>query len=447
MVKKIIIYLALYLITGLIIASVFILQPIDRGNYAFIHFVVLFFMTLLILKYTKSIFLIIIAPWNRVVTIFREKYHPVKYYKPRVSVIIPAYNEEVGLLNTVKTVLKSDYKNMEVIVVNDGSTDQSHQNTINFMKNFDKKELQGVSLKYYYKENGGKGKALNYGIMKARGDIVITIDADCIITPTTVSNFVKPFADPKVNAVVGNVKIGNTSTVVGTVQFLEFLNSFYAKNAESVLGTIYIIGGAAAALRRSTFSTIGLYNHKNITEDIDISVRICDAGLKVVYAEDAVVYTEGASDVAGLAKQRLRWKIGWFQTLYVHRHILFSRNTQHNKILTWLMIPFVYFSNIQLIFEPWFIIFLYFYSYWLVNFEPFLTWIGAEAIMIFVVMLIDKKSHKLTTFFLVPITWLLFYLSTYIEYRSLVLTAWYSLKKREVKWQKWQRTGCEVGMK
>ncbi len=275
---------------------------------------------------------------------------------------------------------------------------------------------------------------------------MITIDADCVVTPDTVGSFIKPFADPTVSAVVGNVKIGNTDTVVGTVQFLEFLNSFYAKNAESVLGTIYIIGGAAAAFRRNVFDIVGLYSDTNITEDIDISVRICDAGMKVVYADDAIVYTEGANSVDGLAKQRLRWKIGWFQTLYLHRHIIFSKDRQHNKLLMWVMIPFVYFSSMQLTFEPWFIIFLYIYSYLIQDFSPFLTWIGAEAIMISVVILIDRKNQKLSAFILAPITWLLYYLSTYIEFRSLFFTIWNTLKKKEVKWQKWERTGCGVSV-
>ncbi len=98
-------------------------------------------------------------------------------------------------------------------------------------------------------------------------------------------------------------------------------------------------------------------------------------------------------------------------------------------------------------FEPWFIIFLYVYSCWLMNFEPFLTWIGAEAIMISVVLFSDKNRYKWTIFLFAPITWLLFYLSTYIEYRSLIFTIWHTIKKKEVKWQKWQRNGCGVNIK
>lgn len=448
MARKITLYVILYLVTAVIIFAAFEIHPNNRNTAPIIHWIIMIFISLLILKYSKAILLIIIAPWNRVLTALREKRCPSTDYKPKVSVIIPAYNEEVGLLGTIKSVLKSDYKNLEVIIVNDGSTDSSHKIMLNFLKKYKNATLpkNKPKLKYFYKKNEGKGKALNYGIQKSAGEIIITIDADCAITPTTIKNFVKPFADKTVSAVVGNVKIGNKDTVVGLVQFLEFLNSFYAKNAESVLGTIYIIGGAAAAFRRKVFKHVGLYNHTNITEDIDISVRIRDAGLKVVYAEKAIVYTEGAINVNGLAKQRLRWKIGWFQTLYTHSHILFSTHPNHNKILSWIMIPLVYISNIQLIFEPWFIIFLYLYSYWLMNFTPFLTWIGAETIMITVVIFAEKKIHNWKLLLFAPITWLLFYLSTYIEHRSLLMTMWYTIKKKEVKWQKWQRRGCGISI-
>ncbi len=444
MVRKIIIYTILYTITTLIILSIFILSPAKREHNEIFQLIIISFISLLIIKYSKSIILIIIAPWNEVLKKIRENKYPSENYRPKVSVIIPSYNEEVGIINTIKSVAESEYKNMEIVVVNDGSTDKTDELVKKFKSKF-KKEEKEIKLKYFYKKNEGKGKALNYGIKHSSGEIIITIDADCAITPTTIKNFIKPFADPNVSAAVGNVKIGNTHTTVGVVQFLEFLNSFYAKNAESVLGTIYIIGGAAAAFRKEVFDKVGLYSDTNITEDIDISVRICDAGMKIVYVDDAIVYTEGASDVSGLAKQRLRWKIGWFQTMYLHKYLIFSTKKEHNKILTWAMIPLVYFSNLQLMLEPWFVVFLYFYSFWTENFSPFLTWIGVEAVMVSIVIFIDRKNQKnIATYFLAPITWLLFYLSTYIEYRSLLFTIWHAAKKKEVKWQKWERRGCGI---
>ena len=287
--------------------------------------------------------------------------------------------------------------------------------------------------------------ALNYGIKKASGNIIITIDADCILLPETIENFVKPFIDKSISAVVGNVKIGNTETVVGVVQFLEFLSSFYTKNAESVLGTIYIMGGAAAAFRREVFERVGLYSEVNITEDIDLSVRVRDAGMKVVYEDRAIVYTEGASDIISLQKQRLRWKIGWFQTINSNKHLIFSRNNKHNKVLSWFIIPYVYFSNVQLFFEVWFVLLLYIYSYLIRDFTPFITWIIAEAIMMCTILIVEIKNIKTkNVFLLTPITWLLFYLATYVEYYALVSTIINIIRKKEVRWQKWSRKGCNI---
>jgi cellulose synthase/poly-beta-1,6-N-acetylglucosamine synthase-like glycosyltransferase len=447
MLKKRLIYSTLFTITFFILASVFVIEPLANKHSDAAEIAIALFLCFLVVKYVKAISFVLIAPWNNVVKEIRKNKYSDNKHSPLVSVIIPAYNEEVGLLETVKTVLTSKYQKIEIIVVNDGSTDKSHDIMTAFVKKIRlNKKIKRPTIKYYYKKNGGKGGALNFGIAKARGGIIMTIDADCIITPDTITNFVEPFSDPSTDAVVGNVKIGNTSTVVGTVQFLEFLNSFYAKNAESVLGTIYIIGGAAAAFRKTVFDTIGFYSDINITEDIDISVRICAAGMKVVYADDAIVYTEGASTVNGLAKQRLRWKMGWFQTIYDHKHFIFSRDKKHNKLLSWVLIPFVYFSSVQLVFEPWFVLFLYIYSYFIRDFSPFITWIGAETIMILFVLIKDRKYQNLSTIFLGPITWLLFYLATYIEFRSLFFTIWHIIKKKELKWQKWERSGCGVNI-
>ena len=445
--RKIIIYIALYFITFTIIGITFFSEPRDLGKYKWINDLITFFLMFLTIKYIRSVLLIVIAPWNRVVRKIREKRFLTDSYRPMVSIIIPAYNEEVGILNTINSVLASKYKNIEIIVVNDGSADKSHKKMLDFLSKNQQKILDdGIEFRYYYQKNGGKGRALNNGIRNSNGEIIITIDADSVVDNETIGNFVKAFSDPTVDAAVGNVKIGNTDTIVGVVQYLEFLSSFYIKNSESVMGTIYIIGGAAAAFRKRTFDVVGLYDYSNITEDIEISVRICENGMKTVYMEDAIVYTEGAVDIKGLASQRLRWKTGWFQTMYAHKDIIFSRNKKHNKILTWFMIPFVYVSTVQLFFEPWFILLLYAFSIITWNFTSFLAWISVETVTMLLILFLDKKTIERKMFLLAPITWLLFYISMYIEYRSLIYTAWNSWKKKELKWQKWQRTGVGVNV-
>ncbi len=440
--KKIIAYLFLYILT-IFMVFLSLTKKVDNGlgNESIKTFLEIF-IVVLAMRYLKSIFLAIMAPWQEVKKVIRENKYPATNFKPLTSILVPAWNEEVGLLRTVKTILKSKYKNIELIVVNDGSTDNSDKIMREFYWKYNRaKKTSDINLKYYYKENGGKGSALNYALKKSTGDIIITVDADCILTPDTIGNFIKPFANPKVDAAVGNVKIGNTDSVITTIQFLEFLSSFYAKKAEDVLETIYIVGGAAAAFRRKVFKKIGNYNTKNITEDIDLSLKSRKVGMNIVFADDAIVYTEGASTMDGLIKQRSRWKIGWFQTIYEHSEFIFSFKKEHNKLLTWVMIPFAYFGNVQLIFEPWFIIFLYFYSYSIQDFSPFIAWISIEAVMMFFIMIVERKWIKFRMLGLIPIIWVLFYITSYVEYRSLLATISRYITKKEAKWQKWERTG------
>ncbi|MBI2120900.1 MAG: glycosyltransferase family 2 protein [Parcubacteria group bacterium] len=457
-ITKVCIYGALYAFTLGIIASVFYLAPNERNDFPIFRSFIIVFATILLVKYFIYMFL---SPWHDVAVLWREKKKERRSEKqrwskqsatataaPRVSVIIPAWNEEVGLLTTVKTILASTYRHVEIVVINDGSTDSSDRMMRDFLAEYEETTRQEprtthIDIVYFYKENGGKGVALNTGIEISTGDIILSIDADCAVSPHAVANFVKHFDDPLVMAAVGNVKIGDTKTILGMIQYLEFLFSFYFKKAESLLNTIYIIGGAAGAFRREVFEQIGMYNHGNITEDIELSVRIQNAGMRIVYVSDAIIYTEGASTLTGLMKQRLRWKRGRFQTFYDHRHLFFSSEKHHNKILTWFVLPLALFGDTQLFFEVIFLSFLYIYSFLTHDFSSFVSGIVVVSSMFAVQMFFDDKTtNRLSFYFFAPIGWLLFYVSTMVEYYALVQSFWGFYRKKEVTWQKWQRTGC-----
>ncbi len=443
-IRHILIFGFLYVVTAGIIISIFILTPTKINNDHLLRLLIIFFATILLIKYFLYM---LVAPWNAVVIKFRQNktggQHNPHSYEPKVSVIVPAWNEEVGILNTVNTILANDYKNTEIIVVNDGSTDGSDK----IMRAFLKNNLIGncedaINLKYFYKKNGGKGRALNYGIEQSTGEIIISIDADCTLTKSTIRNFVAHFTDSDVMAAVGNVKIANTETVLGIVQYLEFLFSFYFKKTESVLNTIYIIGGAAGAFRREVFDIVGLYNHKSLTEDIDLSVRIQAAGMRIVYAYNAIVYTEGATSLAGLIKQRLRWKHGRFKTFSSYKYLFFSTEKKHNKILTWILLPLAIFGELQLFLEPWFVVFLFIYSYLAHDFSSFISGIAMVSTMFLIQFLFEEDFRTLARFYLLsPIGWLLFYVSTIVEYVALIKSIWNNLKKHEIAWQKWERKG------
>lgn len=444
--KKIGIFSALYFVTTGIILSVFFLKPEQRNDFPIFRLFIIFFATILLTKYFLYMSL---SPWHDVAIKFKKlrktKRNRLSLYYPRVSVIVPAWNEEVGLISTVNTILDSTYRNVEIVVVNDGSTDESDAMMKKFLRNYKRRKIsknKRIDIIYHYKENGGKGRALNRGIELSTGEIIMSIDADCIVAPDAIANFVKCFEDKKVMAAVGNVKIGNTKTVIGMIQHLEFLFSFYFKKAESLINTIYIIGGAAGAFRKEVFRKIGVYNHENITEDIELSVRIQKAGMKIVYAHDALVYTEGATTLRGLMAQRLRWKRGRFQTFYDHKDLFLSARKHHNKLLTFVSLPLAVFGDIQLFFEVIFLIFLYIYSVLTQDFSSFISGILVVSSMFLVQMFFnDNTTKRLSFFLLAPIGWLLFYLSTFVEYHALIKSIWGALRKKEVVWQKWQRKG------
>jgi cellulose synthase/poly-beta-1,6-N-acetylglucosamine synthase-like glycosyltransferase len=441
---RIVLYSLLYTITTLIFLSLVLFKshPLESPLISLLRDVIIFFASMLLLKYTVYM---LISPWYEVWRFRTSSASMLKgRYEPLVSVIIPAWNEEVGLLSTVKTLLESSYHPLEIVVVNDGSTDNSDAIMRNFVAKY-ARAMQGIAdaprLLYYYQANGGKGAALNTGIMLSHGDIIISIDADCIVHRDAVKHFVLCFTDPQVMAAVGNVKIGNTKTLIGMIQHLEYLFSFYFKKADSVMNTIYIIGGAAGAFRREVFQRIGLYSTKNITEDIELSVRIQKAGMRIVYAADAIVYTEGASDLKGLMKQRLRWKRGRFETFREHRSLFFSVKREHNKLLTWVILPLAVFGDMQLGFEPFFLLVLYLFSLVTQDFSAFISGVIVVSLMFFIQIFDDKQTRRLSYLLVAPVGWLLFYLSTIVEFNALLKSLWGLLRKQKLHWQKWQRKG------
>jgi len=445
-VYKSITYSALWMVTAAIAASTRFIQPhpFDTPFLDTMRHVIVFFASILLAKY---FFYMVVAPFYDVIESRRVVTTLMADYYPLVSVMIPAWNEEVGLLGTVKTLLDSTYRHVELVIVNDGSTDGSHAMMLNFVSKYNEQmtdvpEYKRIRILYHYQPNGGKGSALNTAIQLSHGAILLSIDADCHVHARCIEEFVNAFRNPKVMAAVGNVRVGNTKSLVGTIQYLEYIFGFYFKKADSLLNTIYIIGGAAGAFRREVFQVIGGYNTKNITEDIELSVRIQEQGWKIVYCPGALVLTEGASTLTGLKKQRYRWKYGRFQTFMQHRNLFFSTERRHNKLLCWVILPLAIFGEVQLGLELLFITMLYVFALLSGDFSAFLSGVFVVSLM-FGVQAHDSGEFNISTLLLAPIGWLLFYVTTYVEVYALIRSIWNLIRKRDVQWQKWKRTGVQ----
>lgn len=434
-------YFLMYVVTAAAILLPFFVGSTYIFEVSYIRNIIVIFAAVLLVKYFLYM---ILSPIHDIVHRFRHyKYFQNKKYEPFVSVIVPAWNEEVGIIGTLQSVLANSYRNFELVVINDGSTDNSDRLIRDFIKRYYEQGGE-INIKYKYKENAGKGAALNDGIDISNGDLIISIDADCSVDAEAIAAFVEEFKDPDVKAAVGNVKIGNKKSTVGMVQYLEFLFSFYFKRAESLMGSIYIIGGAAGAFRRQVFESIGKYNTSNITEDIELTVRIQDAGMKISYVPEAIVFTEGASDLNSLKKQRLRWKRGRLQTFLQYPHLFFSTKKKHNKFLTFFTMPLAVFSEIQLLFEIPFVVFLYIFSVLNSDFSSLFAGVVIVGTMFVTQFMFYEKSTRTLSFaLLAPIGWLLFYIATYVEAYALLKTISSFVTKSELTWQSWDRKGLE----
>ncbi|HEY3267807.1 MAG TPA: polysaccharide deacetylase family protein [Armatimonadota bacterium] len=247
----------------------------------------------------------------------RERFN--ERYQPSVSVVIAAFNEARVIERTVRTLLDSAYRDVEIIVVDDGSTDD----TAGVVRRAFADEPAVTLLS---KPNGGKSTALNMGIARARGEIVIGLDADTMFAPDTIGLLVRHFDDPDVAAVAGNVKVGNRVNLWTIWQSLEYITSQnFDRRAYSQLNCVTVVPGAVGAWRKSVVLEAGGYLADTLAEDTDLTLRVRRLGYRIKTENAALAYTEAPDNVRSLARQRFRWAFGTLQCLWKHHDTLFRR--------------------------------------------------------------------------------------------------------------------------
>jgi cellulose synthase/poly-beta-1,6-N-acetylglucosamine synthase-like glycosyltransferase len=207
--------------------------------------------------------------------------------------------------------LDLDYPAYEILVIDDGSTDDTYARAA---------ELEGrhgdVVIRVVSKTNGGKAKALNTGIAIARHPFVVCMDGDSRLDRDTLSAAMRHFADPKVGAVAGNVKVVNRDTLWTRLQALEYIEGLnMARRAQGFLRVVNIIPGPIGVFRRETLTGVGGYDSDTFAEDADLTLKILTAGWHIVYEDRAIAYTEAPESLLDLIKQRYRWTRGILQAL------------------------------------------------------------------------------------------------------------------------------------
>ena len=239
------------------------------------------------------------------------------WWLPPVSVVVPAFDEAVGIAATVSTIASSNYPNLEIVVVDDGSTDGTGDVV-------EALALPGVRV--VRQANAGKPVALNTGLAHTTAEIVVMIDGDTVFEVDTIRWLVQPLQDPSIGAVSGNTKVGNRRGVLGRWQHLEYVIGFNLdRRMFDLLHCMPTVPGAIGAFRRSVLRDVGGVSSDTLAEDTDLTMAVVRRGHHVVYEERARAWTEAPASLSALWRQRYRWCYGTMQAIWKHRHAAWEK--------------------------------------------------------------------------------------------------------------------------
>jgi cellulose synthase/poly-beta-1,6-N-acetylglucosamine synthase-like glycosyltransferase/spore germination protein YaaH/peptidoglycan/xylan/chitin deacetylase (PgdA/CDA1 family) len=258
---------------------------------------------------------------------------------PLVSVLIPCFNEEKVIAASVARILESHWSRLEVVVLDDGSSDDTSGEVERHFGGDPRVRLMRFP-------NGGKALALNRGLDQVRGEIIVALDADTLFAPSTIARLARWFADPRVGAVAGNALVGNRRNIITRWQALEYVTAQnLERRALAALGAVTVVPGAVGAWRRAALEQLGGYPSDTLAEDQDLTMAVQAAGWRVEFDPDARAYTEAPETVAGLLKQRFRWSFGTLQCIWKHRDATF--NPKH-PVLGFVALPQIWLFQIFL---------------------------------------------------------------------------------------------------
>lgn len=247
----------------------------------------------------------------------KEIYGERKEFK-RVTITVPAYNEEVVIEKALLSLKEQTYPNLEILVIDDGSKDRT------FIKSKRLEYTKGNrSLKVYRKKNGGKANAINYGIEHSTGELIMVVDADSKLDPDAVWLMAEYFDDEEIAAVAGSVYVSNQDTLLTKLQALEYVEGLnMVRNGQAFLKLVNIIPGPIGMFRKSALYEVGLYDDDTFAEDCDVTLKLISHDYKIEFESDAVAYTEAPENLLDLIKQRYRWTRGILQAIRKHKAML-----------------------------------------------------------------------------------------------------------------------------
>ncbi len=343
---------------------------------------------------------------------------------PKISIVIPVYNEEKSIIRCIQSVLENDYPEdrTEIIVVDDGSTDSTYKLVSDFLSLFTRS-----NLKLVYQLNSGKAHALNNGMKNyATGEFVMCLDSDSYLDSKALKNIALYFEDPMVMALSANVKIAKSGGFLNLIQRIEYIICYQMKRAQTSYNIEYIIGGIGSTFRKKFLEEIDFYDGNTVTEDIDLTMKILRHGnknVKVIYGSDVIAYTQSVLNFADLIKQRYRWKWGRCQTFLKNKSMFFSKDKSFTKGLTWFYLPYALFNDFAFLLEP--ITFIYIISISII-YKDLFTLVSAFLVMTIYNILNIVSEHTIPFkdmvkyILLSPIIYPAFYVLSLVEYIALL---------------------------
>lgn len=293
--------------------------------YWFGHFIAATFWVAIILGFLRIILMFIMAFIKK----WKDHKNPPTYNLqninpfPKVSIIVPAYNEEINAVKTIDNLLLQDYPNFDIVFVDDGSKDKTYQMILDAFGDNPK-----VSVNT--KPNGGKASALNYGINLTQNDYVVCIDADTQLKTDALTQLMKCFTietknNQEIGAVAGNVKVGNDNTMLTKWQSIEYTTAQnFDRRAFDLINGITVVPGAIGAFKKEAIAKAGGFTTDTLAEDCDLTIRILRNGYKVVNCVEAVAITEAPETLKEFMKQRFRWSYGVMQAFFKNKDACFN---------------------------------------------------------------------------------------------------------------------------
>jgi biofilm PGA synthesis N-glycosyltransferase PgaC len=404
-----------------IIRWLYSLTPIDF---------VLLFWPLIVIDFprsiVKSVFLLAHAYLAKT---RRPEDTPVSF--PKLSLIIPAHNEEKVIVRSIESSLAADYPNKEIIVVDDGSKDRTYQLAHPYANK------GAIKLLHRDVASGSKATALNHGFLFATGEIVVVVDADTLIERNSLIELVKPLNDKNVGAVSGNVRIlrgedGGRNLLV-RLQSYEYLISLeLGRRFYSIIGTLLIISGAFGAFWRSSLQSLGEYDKDTITEDFDLTLKLRKTGKKLAFAEKAVSWTFAPETWRDWRRQRVRWTRGQIETLWKHRNILRRGRFDLRLVAAIYDMIFIDMVSLTMRFAWLFVVILLQYDRLVyIGIVMLFLYLVMESVTIVAATILSPRKEDLRNVLLIPVV-VLFYRPYYALVRLKAYAEW--ITNRQSRW-------------